>query len=347
MIITGDVRDVLPTLEDNSIDCIVTSPPYYQLRDYGMENQIGKEDTYESYINELTNVFIECNRVLKDTGTLWINLGDKYAGSNNGIGSVDKKNPDLTDNERLKTDWGNCSISDRNLMLLPFRLAVSLQKVGYILRNDIIWYKPNAMPSGGKVINKFTNCYEHILFFTKIDTGYFFNHTAVMEDAKYDGFKDVVKLGYSTKYSNFADTKTSSKTLDVSDETIKQLRKKHSTKFGGNKYPSNVENNIYSGNEYHPSGKRLKRDMWEIPTQPYTGAHFACFPEKLVETCILAGCPENGTVLDVFNGSGTTGKVAYDLGRKYIGIELNPEYVKLSEKRIGKYMQSKLEESLI
>lgn len=272
MILTGDSREVLPTLPANSVDCIVTSPPYFQMRDYEHPDQIGGEETYQAYLSSLIHVFSLCRRILKDTGTLWVNIGDKYL--------------------------------NQQLIGLPWLLALTLQQNGWILRQDIIWHKPNAIPAGGTAQNKCTPSHEHIFLLTKQPSGYFFNIEAIKEKA-------TGKRGGGSV-------------------------------FGGKKYSEDM-NRKYESNPYHPTGYRCKRDVWSIPTQPYPGAHIAPFPEELPQTCILAGCPKEGVVLDPFCGSGTTGKVAYDLGRSFIGIELNPEYAKLAEQRVGTHIQSKLE----
>lgn len=271
MIIIGDCREVLSTLEDESVDCIVTSPPYYLKRDYGHDLQIGAESTWEEYLETLTKVFVEARRILKPEGTIWINIADVYI--------------------------------DGQLIGIPHRLAFALQCKGFFFRQDIIWHKPNAMPAGGTALNRCTPSHEHILFFTKHRSHYHFNINAIMERASGKGEGAI---------------------------------------FGGKKYGEEV-NHYYESNPYHPTGYRCKRDVWSIPTQSYSGAHFATFPEELPRTCILAGCPEGGRVLDMFSGSGTTGKVAYDLGRQFIGIELNPEYAELSRKRCGGHIQSRLE----
>lgn len=301
MIHIGDSRDILKSLEPESVDCIVTSPPYYQMRDYGHENQIGAENSWQEYLSALVEVFSLAKDILKEDGTMWINLGDKYSGSHNGMGSIDKKRL-LAEDQRLNTHWKSCEIPERNLMGLPWRLAFALQEMGWILRQDIIWHKPNAIPAGGSAPNKCTPAHEYIFLFTKKPTGYYFSTESIKERATGNGEGSI---------------------------------------FGGKKYDENTSRKFES-NPYHVTGYRCKRDVWSICTQGYSGAHFATFPEEIPKTCILAGCPEGGTVLDPFCGSGTTGKVAYDLGREFIGIELNPDYAKLAEQRVGKHIQTKL-----
>ena len=271
MIIIGDAREHLRTLRQNSVDCIVTSPPYYHMRDYAHEKQIGIESTPEEYVGSLIDVFSSAYLILKDSGTLWVNITDSY--------------------------------ENRNLMGIPWRFALSMKAMGWTLRQEIIWHKPNALPAGGTALNKCTPSHESIYLFTKRPSGYYFNPDRIKERAVGGGNGSV---------------------------------------FGGKKYDETISRK-FEPNKYTETGYRMKRDVWSICTQPYTGAHFATFPEELPKTCILAGCPDKGVVLDPFCGSGTTGKVAYDLGCEFIGIELNPEYAELAESRIGKHIQSKLE----
>lgn len=294
MILTGDCREILPTLEAESIDCCITSPPYLGLRDYDNPNQIGSEDTIDHYVQTLVDVARKIRRVLKPEGTFWLNLGDKYT-------------------------------KEKCLMLLPAHVAIALIDDGWILRNEIIWAKTNPMPSSAP--DRCTNSHEDIFLFAK-QQKYYFDQGAIAEPA------------YTSDRRN---PRGSKGVLGHQNSGLRQ-------KFGGNKYPGNGQL-FYSGNPYVPSGNRIKRDVWIVPTaasenQKEETAHYAKFPEKLVQPCILAGCPVGGTVLDPFSGSGTTGKVAYQLGRQYIGIELNPTYAAASEKKIGAHIQTKiLEES--
>ncbi len=274
-IFRGDSLTSLKTLPKNSIDCIVTSPPYYGQRDYGMDGQIGNEKKQEEYIENLVNIFNECKRVLKDTGSLWLNLGDKY---NKG-----------------------------NLMGMPWRVALALQDEGWTLRNDIIWHKPNAMPHSAK--NRLTTDHEYIFFFTKKAKDYYYDQDAIREEHKTFSADSKMKGG-----------------------------RNHFGKNGGTpeKGKNSGNSNLHDGRwdqAFHPNG-RNKRTVWNIPLSKFRGAHFAVFPERLIEPCILAGCPKNGIVLDPFFGAGTTGYVATQQGRKYVGLELNPEYADIAEKRL-------------
>lgn len=274
MIYTGDARSVLKDLMFNvQVDCIVTSPPYWDMRNYDNSEQLGREETLEEYITNLFDIFYDAYYCLKDTGTLWVNIGDKYI--------------------------------DGELSGIPWKLADRL-KAKYYFKQDIIWYKPNAMPAGGTALKKCTPSHEHILFFTKERTDYYFDVEAIKEKAV--------------------------------------TRRRSGSTFGGTKYGEEVHRK-YSGREYIETGYRRKRDVWAIPTHSTGNEHPAPFPEDLPRNCILAGCPPGGCVLDMFCGSGTTGKAAYDLGRRFIGIELNPEYAAYAEKRIGTFKQATLPEA--
>ncbi|MDB4421044.1 site-specific DNA-methyltransferase [Pseudomonadales bacterium] len=281
-IFTGDSLASLKALPKNSIDCIVTSPPYYGQRDYGMDGQIGNESKLEEYIENLVNIFNECKRVLKNSGSLWLNLGDKY---NKG-----------------------------NLMGMPWRVALALQDEGWILRNDIIWHKPNAMPHSAK--NRLTTDHEYIFFFTKKAKDYYYDQDAIREEHK-----------------------------TFSEDSKMKGGRNHFGKNGGTpeKGKNSGNSNLHDGRwdqAFHPNG-RNKRTVWNVPLSKFRGAHFAVFPERLIEPCILAGCPKNGIVLDPFFGAGTTGFVASQQGRKYVGLELNPEYAEIAENRL-KTVQTEL-----
>lgn len=301
----GDSLEVLKTFEDNSIDCCVTSPPYYALRDYGVDGQIGLEDSPEEYIERLTEVFMEVHRVLKPNGTLWLNIGDSYNGNKVGNTEVVKNKKVSESNHFHKKLWSGAKPKD--LIGIPWMLAFSLRNAGLYLRQDIIWHKPNPMPESVK--DRCTKSHEYIFLMTKSQK-YYFDYEAIQEQAN---------PNYISK----------------------------NIRYGGNKNGDNNDQHfqIYSGNAYEPKKKdkiqggmysaRNKRDVWSINVKPNKEAHFATYPPELVSNCILAGCPEGGVVLDPFIGSGTTGIVANKLGRHYVGIELNPEYVKLAERRIG------------
>jgi DNA modification methylase len=301
-IFQGDALQELKKLPDQSVDCIITSPPYFQVRDYRHADQIGHEKNFDDYIENLRVVFLEAKRVLKDTGTLWLNIGDTYSGSGGGDKGQNGKEmvKDYTFRKRLVT-----ALPEKSLINIPARLSIALQNDGWVLRNEIIWHKPNAMPSSVK--DRFTIDFEKLFFFTKFPHGYY-----------------------------FAQQKEPMET-PISLNTIKRENSIKNENSVSNKQDG-TGNRQYTGlnaRYQHPNDlMRNKRTTWEIPTEKRPFAHFATFPDELVETCIEAGCPDSGIVLDMFMGSGTTAIVAKSLGRQYIGIELNPEYVKLANKRL-------------
>lgn len=324
MILQGDALSVLKTLDDESIDCCVTSPPYYNLRDYGVDGQIGLEDSPQEYIQKLVEIFREVRRVLKKDGTLWVNIADSYATGTNAT-RKQSKNPGVGANNpkaqnsvsRVGTPVG-CKTKD--LIGIPWMLAFALRDDGWYLRQDIIWAKPNPMPES--VRDRCTKSHEYIFMFSK-SPRYYYDSEAIQEDAvSYDkrpsALQRAREKGYSTK-----------------DRLYPEAYKKSAPRFGGNKYGDSTDahHQTKSGNVYEYRPKRNKRDVWTVTTKPYKGAHFATFPPDLIEPCILAGCPQGGVVLDPFGGSGTTGMVAKRHGRDFVLIELNAEYVKLCEER--------------
>lgn len=306
-VITGDCLDVLKGIKDKSISCCVTSPPYYGLRDYGVDGQLGKESTPDEYIEQLVKVFREVRRVLVDDGTLWVNIGDSYAGSMQGIGGAGTV-PSKWDSNRGAREMKSIAKKSvtaqlpgykaKDLIGIPWMLAFALRGDGWYLRQDIIWSKPNAMPESVK--DRCTKSHEYIFLLSK-SKDYYFDHEAMQETA----VNDVVSA------------------------------RKNPPRYGGKKYTQNPEEffRTKSGNAYAYTGKRNRRDVWTISTQPCKDAHFAVFPEKLVEPCILAGSKEGDIILDPFGGSGTTGYVANRLGRNAIIIEINPKYAEIARNR--------------
>ena len=368
----GNALDVLKTFPDESIDMAITSPPYWALRDYGVEGQLGLEPTFQEYINKLCDIFDEVKRVLKKTGTCWVNMGDTY-GSHIGYDSKQTKDNKKIERRERVSGFEKC------LLQIPSRFAIEMTDRGWILRNEIIWHKPNCMPSSVK--DRFTVDFEKIFFFTK-NKKYWFEmqyepHTSLISETNNK------KLGKDVKWS---------KPLIKNQQA--QVRKNHDIHYDGTGYGKDGRN---------------KRAVWKITTKPYKEAHFAVYPEKLIETPIKAGCPEfickkcgflrekiykkgrlkairerdkqfaektkdkdlrgikdkgwnledgfspglyyekiykgltsckcntgfeGGIVLDIFMGSGTTAVVARSLKRNYIGIELKAEYIKLTEKRL-------------
>jgi site-specific DNA-methyltransferase (adenine-specific) len=265
-ILLGNSIKELQLIPSNIIDMVITSPPYWNLRDYHNESQIGTEANYQEYISNLLKVFLECKRVIKNSGSIWVNMGDSYG-------------------------------KNKSLYAMPDRLKIAMIDSGFICRNEIIWHKPNQMPSSSK--NRFTVDFEKLYFFTKQENYYF--------EQQLDPY---------TKPMN---------------------------RWGGIKLKANGDSDWDNGTGQstyrdrnmrpNPNGKN-KRCVWSINTKPLKEAHFAIYPEELIETPIKACCPKNGIVLDPFFGSGTTGVVAKKLNRNYLGIELNLEYIKIAEKRL-------------
>jgi DNA modification methylase len=351
MILIGDVRERLKELPDQSVNCCVTSPPYWGLRDYGtaswdggdplcdhstarsrgddiktgdkqgtsagsrpntqrkcarcgavrIDNQIGLEPTPQEFVDSLVAVFREVKRVLRDDGTLWVNMGDSYNGSGGNHQSHHKNDAGFQGKigaEKYKgkgRHMDSDGLKPKDLVGVPWMLAFALRADGWYLRQDIIWHKPNPMPES--VTDRCTKSHEYIFLLSK-SRQYYFDNEAIKEPS-----------------SNLGKTEI---------------------RFGGNKYgdSDDPKHATKSGNEYTDTGKRNKRDVWTVTTRPFKGAHFATFPPVLIEPCILAGCPKGGTVLDPFFGAGTTGLVAQRHNRKWIGCELNPEYAAIAQTRI-------------
>lgn len=303
-----DALEGAKTLPDKSIDCVVTSPPYYGLRDYGVCGQIGLEELPEQYIEKLVLIFREIRRALKDEGTVWVNISDSYAGSGKGAANY----PENAAKYKQCTNKGTLSkatsintikgdVKPKDLIGIPWMLAFALRADGWYLRSEIIWYKRNAMPESVK--DRPTKAHEQIFLLSK-SVSYYFDYEAIQESA----ISDECKKGHIIGGRKRA---LVNEALPTSDPMYRRN----------------------TSREYEYTGKRNKRSVWDVPTKPLKEAHFATFPENLITPCILAGCPEGGIVLDPFNGSGTTGIVANKLGRKYIGFELNPDYIEIENRR--------------
>ena len=293
----GDCLELLRTIPNESIQCCVTSPPYWGLRDYGHDSQIGLEATPEAYVGRMVEVFREVRRVLREDGTLWLNLGDSYAGNATSGGQNKNDGGPAVRVSGVPTKTGD-NLKPKDLVGIPWRVALALQADGWYLRQDIIWHKPNPMPES--VTDRCTKAHEYVFLMAKSER-YYYDAEAVSEASKYpeDNRKARQKASdYESMMGNSG-----------------QIRAVINPK-GARSYPT-----------------RNRRSVWTVTTKPYGGAHFAVMPPDLVKPCILAGCPEGGVVLDPFMGSGTVAAVAQDAGRRAIGIELNPEYCKLIAKR--------------
>lgn len=318
-IINGNSLEVLKSLPDNSIDCCVTSPPYYALRDYGCDGQIGLEETPEKYIERLCDVFYEVRRILTPEGTLWVNIGDSYNGNKVGNTEIVKNKKVSESNDFHKKLWSGAKPKD--LIGIPFMLAFALRSQGWYLRQDIIWCKPNPMPES--VTDRCTKSHEYIFLLSKSQK-YYFDYEAIQEEAT--SSKKPIIFGANNQKG----------TLRNDIGRVYKPRTKN-CQYDGQK-PNSMHLKREEGmvDEVYPV--RNKRDVWTVNNKPCKEAHFATYPFELIKPCILAGCPENGIVLDPFMGSGTTAIVARSLNRNYLGIELNPEYIKIAHKRLDKHL---------
>jgi DNA modification methylase len=295
----GDCLDTLRTMPHASVQCCVTSPPYWGLRDYGHDGQIGLEATPEAYVARMVEVFREVRRVLREDGTCWVNLGDSY----NGIGGPGKQDGgpigrtaavaiEGTKGRRIST------IKPKDLVGIPWRVAFALQADGWYLRQDIIWHKPNPMPES--VTDRCTKAHEYVFLLSKSER-YYYDAEAISEPAQTAGH-----VGGFTGYQAVAMNRPAS----------------------GNQIPE-------KGRAYIRPETRNRRSVWTIAPKPFIGAHFAVMPPDLADLCIRAGCPEGGVVLDPFGGAGTVGLVADRRGRDAVLCELNPEYAELARRRIA------------
>jgi DNA modification methylase len=303
-ILVGDAVERLRELPDGSVRTCVTSPPYWGLRDYGNDGQLGLEATPQEFVENLCQVFDEVWRVLADDGTLWVNLGDSYAGSGKGGQSAQKRSanwqPEYA-NKGLVPD----GLKAKDLVGIPWRFAFAMQDRGWYLRQDIIWAKPNPMPES--VTDRCTKSHEYIFLLTK-NPRYYFDHEAIRE------------RGAMTRG-------------DSAGSAQRDTAETHGV-GGGNSGINAAKEKLAKEIQEKGYSTRNKRSVWTVTTRNFKGAHFAVYPAQLIEPCVLAGSAEGDTVLDPFSGSGTTGEVALTNGRNYVGVELNPEYAALSEKRI-------------
>jgi DNA modification methylase len=293
----GDAASVLATLPEGIAQTCVTSPPYFGLRDYGVEGQIGLEPSPDEYVARLVEVFRQVRRVLKPDGTLWLNLGDSYAGSWGARGRGDNTNAPRPELElKYGTDapnrygFGPWGVKPKDLMGMPWRVAFALQADGWWLRSAIVWHKPNPMPES--VTDRPTSSYEMVFLLAKSER-YYYDAEAIAEPAECDRMR------------------------------------------GPALHPDTVSTNGNGGLSRRPlSDTRNARNVWSIATQPFSEAHFAVMPPDLARKCVLAGSRENDLVLDPFNGAATTGVAALETFRRYLGVELNPEYIAISERRL-------------
>lgn len=321
-ILHGDVRERLKDLEPSSVQCVVTSPPYFGLRDYGVDGQIGLELTPEAFAESLVSVFAALRPALKSDGVAWLNLGDSYSANFSG-------NHGFTDGRANRSErrGPGCvvGLKQKDLIGIPWMVAFALRADGWYLRSDIIWSKPNPMPES--VTDRPTKAHEYLFLLTK-SARYYYDAAAIREPYAPSTLQqfDVPYEGEATKDYAAAGVQNPS----AIKKRITDKQRGHGRRRAGfNDRWDHMER------EQQQANGANKRSVWTIATHPYPDAHFATFPEKLVEPCILAGSKEGDLILDPFAGSGTTGAVAVRLQRNFVGIELNPDYVQLARKRIG------------
>lgn len=371
----GDNREVLRQMPEKSVHCSVFSPPYFGLRDYGVEDQIGLEETPEQFVAEIVGVMREVRRVLRDDGTVWLNIGDSYSRSQETNVPQTKNKPvaypvhskagssdgevGRGDRPGTRTSGG---LAPKQLLGIPWRIAFALQADGWFLRQDIIWHKPNPMPES--VQDRCTKAHEYIFLLSK-SANYYYDAEAIAEEASKGDAGSRFDVGTTATHQQgraqsrpdgirpqLRRAQELAKQHGLTDEHIAAIRacgvtdvgKARVTQSGTGKnlpevqaladHAKSVLGGYYREFLTADNGKRNKRSVWTVATQPFKEAHFATFPPDLIEPCILAGCPEGGTVLDPFGGAGTTGLVADRLKRNCILIELNPEYAEMSRRRI-------------
>ncbi len=291
VLLHGDCLHMLRVIPSQSVNCCVTSPPYFGLRDYGVDGQIGFEETPEVFVQKLVEIFREVKRVLRDDGTLWLNLGDSYAANRSCQPPPTNTGNKLGHPQKASVAEG---LKPKDLIGIPWRVAFALQADGWYLRQDIIWHKPNPMPESVK--DRCTKAHEYIFLLSKSSRYYFDNESIKVESKQDWGTRD-------------------------------RSNGKYHKEGGGLQPHSGLEKSYTMAN---------KRSVWTVTTKPFKGAHFATFPPDLIEPCILAGCPRGGVVLDPFNGAGTTGVVAQQHKRSFLGIELNSEYCRIAVERWAK-----------
>lgn len=326
----GDSLEVLKTLPDESVQCCVTSPPYWGLRDYGVEGQMGLESAPELFLEKMVRLFSQVRRVLKRDGVLWLNMGDCYAGSGNGSNDYRDECSSISKNDskyKGQKPGISCGLKPKNLVGMPWRLALALQSDGWYLRSDIIWHKPSPMPES--VRDRPTCSHEYIFLLAK-NQKYYYNAEAIKEPVS----------GTAKGRGNGVNPKArTSNGYKKQDAVGKQ------TYTGFNARWKNKQNESFSAAVSGLVEKRNKRSVWTIPPATYPEAHFATFPPALVEPCVKAGSRPDDIVLDPFGGSGTTAEVAKGLGRDYVLIELNEEYIELAKRRLSREVKTVCEKS--
>lgn len=325
-IIIGDAREQLKLLPSNSVHCVVTSPPYWGLRDYGVDGQIGQEDNFEEWLQIMVDLFDQVKRVLRDDGVAWVNLGDCYANDGKWGGATGGKHTKYLHGgeTRIGREKRRTGLKPKDLVGMPWRFAFAARDAGWWLRQDIIWSKPNPMPEN--IGDRCTKAHEYIFLLSK-SARYFYDAEAIKEpasentNARVPGNK--THKGTTAYEAGATEHRTKGGLVEYSHR--KQAAAASGIKNNGSFAPA------ISGAVLE---KRNKRSVWTVGSEPFSESHFATFPPALIEPCILAGCPEGGVVLDPFGGAGTTGLVADRLQRNAILIEINPEYAAMARRRI-------------
>lgn len=328
-ILNGDCRDLLRSLPPGSVQCCVTSPPYFGLRDYGHDGQIGLEQTPDEYIAAMVEVFRCVRDVLADDGTLWLNIGDSYAstGGHTKLGDSSQRQgrTNVQAQNKVKGYASGGGVKIKDMIGIPWMLAFALRADGWYLRQDIIWHKPNPMPES--VRDRCTKSHEYVFLMSKSER-YYFDQKAISEPVAESTVERLCQ-------PNLKNQSGSNRVPGKTNGAMKAV----APRFGGNKYGDNdaPEHRTKSGNAYDVAdGRRNRRSVWPIATQPFSDAHFATFPPELPELCIKAGSRLGDMILDPFGGAGTTGLVADRLGRHATLIELNSEYAEMARRRIVK-----------
>lgn len=329
----GDVRTKLRELPEKSVQCVVTSPPYWGLRNYGVDGQIGLEPTVKQFVAVMVEVFQEVRRVLRDDGTIWVNMGDCYANGTNNLNSFRRDKAQVNVPQRRPSG----GLKPKDLVGQPWRLAFALQDDGWILRQDIIWHKPNPMPES--VTDRCTKAHEYIFLLSKSER-YYYDAEAISEPVtgnshkRGKGMNPKAVSGWDTGPGSH-DTKAHNAPKDQGrvDQDLRD-----STKFGRGAGWRNKQNESFSAAVTDLVDNRNKRSVWTIPTEAYSEAHFATFPTALVRPCIMAGSRIGDTILDPFGGSGTTAAVALEYGRNAVLIDLNPKNELLMRDRCAPHL---------
>lgn len=320
---TGDARSALRGWPDGFANCCVTSPPYFGLRDYGVANQIGLEEHPTAFVEQIVAVFREVRRVLRDDGTLWLNLGDSYANDGKWGGHTGGKHVKALHCSPIGRNKRYTGLKPKDLIGIPWMVAFALRADGWYLRQDIIWHKPNPMPES--VRDRCTKAHEYLFLLSKSEK-YYIDADAMQEPVQSSkGNATTFRGGAYTNNSTFENGEGGKRTARGNHGRARGVPPRHAP------YASSDQSGL---DEVGRGGMRNRRSVWTIATKPFKEAHFATFPPALVEPCILAGCPPQGIVIDPFGGAGTTGLVAARNGRHACMIELNPEYAAMARKRI-------------